>query len=399
MPKAAEGHARGVMEQPGSCATVGAQLLEAVQPAASHLAPHWAATTAQGSGAERGLGGSQHAALASTERATTHVVPWDLSRSSCVPVRTRPSTGRQVRGLPGGGSLGRTAGAAAAAVVLCCAATLFVGAGRRGADGTSSVALAMVESNAARGRNPNALTGQALSDVRQMYQQNPELVKEFALLTGSTGQRLLSEVDGAKTTAPAAPQAFKGPSLHTLDKYMQQMTSMTEEQVHGPSGREERYSSADGTPSNLAWKALGTTEVNKRTAWMMVRDLSSDWDKNSNYSATPWEFCAGRNLSPRQIRECTGHLIRVAGVHSHRDLNMNAKIYDRAHPPYPHSTFATTTHATSMETPDAPPYLLSPHSAAHTAQPARCVPALPRAGVGASRMHGRRGAGSAVRLE
>jgi len=208
--------------------------------------------------------------------------------------------------------------------MLCCAATLYADAARGSAD---AVRLAAMGSDATRGRAPVALAGRALADVKQLYQRNPELVKEFALLTGSTGQRLLSEVDGA--TKPAAPRVFKGPSLHTLDNYMQQLTRVTEEQVRGPSGREERHGSAEGTPDNPTWQVLGTAEVNKRTAWMMVSDLSSDWDKNSNYSATPWEFCAGRNLSPRQIRECTGHLIRVAGVHSHRDLNMNAKIYDR----------------------------------------------------------------------
>lgn len=211
--------------------------------------------------------------------------------------------------------------------MLCCAATLYADAARGSAD---AVRLAAMGSDATRGRAPVALAGRALADVKQLYQRNPELVKEFALLTGSTGQRLLSEVDGA--TKPAAPRVFKGPSLHTLDNYMQQLTRVTEEQVRGPSGREERHGSAEGTPDNPTWQVLGTAEVNKRTAWMMASDLSSDWDKNSNYSATPWEFCAGRNLSPRQIRECTGHLIRVAGVHSHRDLNMNAKIYDRARP-------------------------------------------------------------------
>jgi hypothetical protein len=238
---------------------------------------------------------------------------------------------------PGGGvAMQRRAGpgfrrpAAAAAAVLCCVGATLLLAG-----GSSRASLAAV-GGAQRGRAGAELGAKALADVREMYRQNPALFKEFALLTGSRGQKLLSQV--TEPVQPAAPRAFKGPSLHTLDTYMRQLSALTlqdtkrvsEEQVHDwPAGEAVPATAPAASAGPVAWHAFATADVNKRTAWMMVNDLSSDWDKSSNYSVTPWEFCAGRNLSPRQIRECVGHLIRVAGVHSHRDLNVNAKIYDR----------------------------------------------------------------------
>ena len=223
---------------------------------------------------------------------------------------------------------GRVAAAATLALLLCAAAVLYAGGpGGPGGPGRS-VSLAAVGGAAARGRGQ--LAGKALADIKQMYEQDPQLVKEFAMLTGKSGQSLLNQI-APPPTEHAKPPAFKGPSLRTLDTYMQQLSDATEEQV-----RESTMpSTADEAGQLKAFKLLDTVDVNKRTAWMMVNDLSQDWDKNSNYSSTPWEFCAGRNLSPRQIRECAGHLIRVAGVHSHRDLNMNAKIYDRMEPRQP----------------------------------------------------------------
>jgi hypothetical protein len=224
----------------------------------------------------------------------------------------------------------RPAAAAAAAAALCCVGATLLLAG-----GSSRASLAAV-GGAQRGRAGAELGAKALADVREMYRQNPALFKEFALLTGSRGQKLLSQV--AEPVQPAAPRAFKGPSLHTLDTYMRQLSALTlqdtkrvsEEQVHDwPAGEAVPATAPAASAGPVAWHAFATADVNKRTAWMMVNDLSNDWDKSSNYSVTPWEFCAGRNLSPRQIRECVGHLIRVAGVHSHRDLNVNAKIYDR----------------------------------------------------------------------
>ena len=219
------------------------------------------------------------------------------------------------------------AAVAAAAVALCCAAVMLAGAG-------SEAGGRRVSLDAVRGRAGAALGGKALADVRQMYEQNPAAFKEFVTLTGSRGQALLSQVVGP--AKPAPPRVFKGPSLHTLDAYMHQLSALTsqakretEEQVRDWQGGAAVPATAEEATRLGAWKAFATADVNKRTAWMMVNDLSQDWDKSSNYSTTPWEFCAGRNLSPRQIRECTGHLIRVAGVHSHRDLNVNAKIYDR----------------------------------------------------------------------
>ena len=212
----------------------------------------------------------------------------------------------------------RRAIAFSAAAVLCCAAVLHLGTGAVEGGGRVSMGEAGYDKG-------GQLSGKALADVKQMYAHNPMLVKEFAQLTGSSGQRLLTQIQGPPKKKAKEPEKlkFKQPSLHTLDKYMQQLKSSMEEQVHY--GADESSSGERMPP----WQALGTVEVNKRTALMLVNDLSEDWDKNTNYTKTPWEFCAGRNLSPRQIRECTGHLIRAAGVHSHRDLNMNAKIYDR----------------------------------------------------------------------
>jgi len=206
-------------------------------------------------------------------------------------------------------------------MLMCAAAVLY--AGKTGSLARPHVSLAAV---AASGRG-RGLSGKALADVEQMYARDPQLVKEFALLTGKSGQALLDQIAPPKAQ-PLKPKVFKGPTLHTLDTYMQQLSDATEEQVR-ESTMPNMEAQTDAGQLKKAFNMLNTVEVNKRTAWMMINDLSQDWDKHSNYSATPWEFCAGRNLSPRQIRMCTGHLIRVAGVHSHRDLNMNAKIYDR----------------------------------------------------------------------
>lgn len=67
--------------------------------------------------------------------------------------------------------------------------------------------------------------------------------------------------------------------------------------------------------------------VNRNAAWMVVQDLSSHWDANANYTAHPWQFCQGRHLSRRQLRDCAHHLISAAGVKYHRDLNIDSKIY------------------------------------------------------------------------
>lgn len=243
-----------------------------------------------------------------------------------VAVQSR-APGGQVAQLRAGPGFRRPAAAAAAA--LCCVGSILLLAG---GGGRASLAAGGVE----RGRAGAELGAKALADVREMYRQNPALFKEFALLTGSRGQKLLSQV--AEPVQPAASRAFKGPSLHTLDTYMHQLSALTlqdtkrlsEEQVRDwPADEAVPATAPAASAGPVAWHAFATADVNKRTAWMMVNDLSNDWDKSSNYSVTPWEFCAGRNLSPRQIRECVGHLIRVVGVHSHRDLNVNAKIYDR----------------------------------------------------------------------
>jgi hypothetical protein len=110
------------------------------------------------------------------------------------------------------------AAVAAAAVALCCAAVMLAGAG-------SEAGGRRVSLDAVRGRAGAALGGKALADVRQMYEQNPAAFKEFVTLTGSRGQALLSQVVGP--AKPAPPRVFKGPSLHTLDAYMHQLSALT----------------------------------------------------------------------------------------------------------------------------------------------------------------------------
>jgi len=109
-----------------------------------------------------------------------------------------------------------------------------------------------------------------------------------------------------------------------LDNDMQQLNEAEEA---ADEGAEAETQEEKARKAQLRERANAV--LNRRTAWLMVQDLSHDWDKNSNYSKTPWEFCAARDLSPRQIRECTDHLIYAAGAKAHRDLNLNAKIYDR----------------------------------------------------------------------
>jgi hypothetical protein len=242
---------------------------------------------------------------------------------NCVPERcdrVRPAALEAARRT----GRGRAAAAAATSMLLCAAAVLY--AGETGGGGEHHVSLAAAAASG-RGRE---LSGKALADVKQMYAQDPQLVKEFAMLTGKSGQKLLDQIAPPKPQTHK-PKVFKGPTLHTLDTYMQQLSDATEEQVR-ESTMPNTGAQDDAGQLKQAFNMLNTVDVNKRTAWMMINDLSQDWDKHSNYSATPWEFCAGRNLSPRQIRMCAGHLIRVAGVQSHRDLNMNAKIYDRERP-------------------------------------------------------------------
>lgn len=89
-----------------------------------------------------------------------------------------------------------------------------------------------------------------------------------------------------------------------------------------------------GSIKNVEWNLNKKIErpmlpaiVNRNAAWMVVQDLSSHWDSNANYTQTPWEFCAGRHLSRRQLRDCAEHLIQAAGVKYHRDLNLDTKIY------------------------------------------------------------------------
>ena len=260
---------------------------EAVQPAAYH---HLGAVT--------GIGGATKTQL--------HQGPAAAGRCSAALARRRDGGNRH------------TAAVAVAGLALCCCAAVLIRAAGSAPWGYRRAGLVSLV-----GADPaGQLSGRALEDVKMMYAQNPKLVKEFASLTGRTGHQLLRELVGQKKTMPAAHQRhFKGPSLATLDKYMLQLKRATEEQTHNVG--------ATGIDGELPVAALATAEVNKRTAMMMIDDLSQDWDHSANYTQTPWEFCAGRNLSPRQIRACTGHLIRAAGVHSHRDLNMNAKIYDR----------------------------------------------------------------------
>jgi hypothetical protein len=147
-------------------------------------------------------------------------------------------------------------------------------------------------------------TPKSIAAVKQLFQKNPDFLEQWAKLTGSTGKVLLAKVKGKP---PVYPPHFSqlDKDLSQLDTSIIQLSSTTQDQG-----------------SDTTW----LPHVNSRAAFLMVSDLSKDWDAHTNYSSTPWEFCAGRELSDRQIRECAEHLISAAGVPSHRDLELDSKV-------------------------------------------------------------------------
>ncbi len=143
----------------------------------------------------------------------------------------------------------------------------------------------------------------SIAAVKQLFQKNPDFLEQWTKLTGSTGKVLLAKVKGKPQVHP--------PHFSDLDKDLSRLdTSIVQ------------LSSSTDQGSDTTW----LPHVNSRAAFLMVSDLSKDWDAHTNYSSTPWEFCAGRELSDRQIRECAEHLITAAGVQSHRDLELDSKV-------------------------------------------------------------------------
>ncbi len=153
-------------------------------------------------------------------------------------------------------------------------------------------------------------TPKSIAAVKEMFQKNPDFLEQWTKLTGSTGKLLLAKVKGKVVKPQVHPPHFSqlDKDLSQLDTSMIQLSSSTQDQ---------------GT--DTTW----LPHVNSRAAFLMVTDLSKDWDSHTNYSSTPWEFCAGRELSDRQIRECAEHLIIAAGVQSHRDLELDSKVRHR----------------------------------------------------------------------
>eukprot|EP00961_Rhodomonas_salina_P047924 643274-Rhodomonas_salina.1 len=232
-----------------------------------------------------------------------------------------------------------------ASATLCLLAVVQLLQDGKGGGGISS--LGQVEESG--GGAKAALNLKALQAVKEIYHQDPAFVKDWALLTGRDGQKLLQQIQGPKKEILAKKPEH---SFVKLDKDLQQLDTTTQDVV-------EDSSETPGGEDEKGGKKLDLSlpEVNQRAAWMLVKDLSKDWDVHSNYSTTPWEFCAGRDLSKRQIAQCTEHLMSAAGIKAHRDMNLNAKIYDRAAPPSP----TRFTHAFSIRS--LPPSV--PSSSSH----------------------------------
>ena len=153
---------------------------------------------------------------------------------TAVQVRDRGAQRRQR------GGWGRAASCSGAAFWLCCAGMLYARTASRHSVGTTSVAAryaASAESGTVihgrEGERRNTLSVKQLADMKQMYAESPQLVKEFALLTGSTGQKLLSEITG-ESKSEKTP-VFKGPRLSftRLDKDMSKLSDLTETGLTG----------------------------------------------------------------------------------------------------------------------------------------------------------------------
>ena len=153
---------------------------------------------------------------------------------TAVQVRDRGAQRRQR------GGWGRAASCSGAAFWLCCAGMLYARTASRVSVGTTSVAAqyaASAESGTVirgrKGERRNTLSVKQLADMKQMYAESPQLVKEFALLTGSTGQKLLSEIAGESKSE--TPPVFKGPHLSftRLDKDMSKLSDLTETGLTG----------------------------------------------------------------------------------------------------------------------------------------------------------------------
>lgn len=153
---------------------------------------------------------------------------------TAVQVRDREAQRRQR------GGWGRAASCSGAAFWLCCAGMLYARTASRHSVGTTSVAAryaASAESGTVirgrEGERRNTLSVKQLADMKQMYAESPQLVKEFALLTGSTGQKLLSEITG-ESKSEKTP-VFKGPRLSftRLDKDMSKLSDLTETGLTG----------------------------------------------------------------------------------------------------------------------------------------------------------------------
>ncbi|EKX51756.1 hypothetical protein GUITHDRAFT_102363 [Guillardia theta CCMP2712] len=184
---------------------------------------------------------------------------------------------------------------------------------------------ALVEDTSSTGKRvmlqgDGALMGSALKDVQQLYKSNPKMIEEWAMLTGNKGEALLHLLQSqSRPRAQRDVNIRRGTSK--LNQYLHELKLASEE--------ERRASESRSSAMREGRKSLSVQEpVEKHTAWILVNDLSREWDRNANYTRTPWEFCAGRDLSGRQLRDCVEHLMRAVGVKYHRDLNMDSKLYD-----------------------------------------------------------------------
>ena len=127
-------------------------------------------------------------------------------------------------------------------------------------------------------KNRQIWSPQTIAAVKSMFKENPSLLQQWIKLSGKKGNVYL-----AKVTPKEHVHHFSD-----LDKDMQILDASISQLSPDPS---------QDAGADTKW----LPHVNSRAAFLMVNDLSKDWDQHTNYSSTPWEFCAGRELSTRQV--------------------------------------------------------------------------------------------------
>eukprot|EP00960_Hanusia_phi_P018367 541710-Hanusia_phi.AAC.3 len=168
-------------------------------------------------------------------------------------------------------------GAAMAAALVFIVALIFVARDALVQQTTWSGRDAMLQEE-------GSLMGSALKDVQQLYKSDPKMVEEWAMLTGKKGKALLHLLQG-KTTHHGRPALKTQRGGSKLNQYLHELKLASREEA------------ADKDVSEVVERMQGLgvgQKMEKGTAWMLVNDLSDEWDHNANYTTTPWEFCKRR---------------------------------------------------------------------------------------------------------